>query len=277
MLGGLFKPKWQHANARVRIQALATLGANSPELIQLAQNDPNTGVRLEAIAYLSDMPALVQLGKRTDSIGERARHRVIELAGNDDSQQDDLLLEIFDWLRSSPALLQSIARDKTRSAGLRKLAVTELDDDGLLFKIASEDSSKEIQYLAASQINDPDKLKKLEKTQGRNNKRLRQLLKERMATEQAENQRAEALEVLCAELESLGLSGQWAQDKTRFKVVMQSWKQQGETAAIPPALESAFMMPKRSIPGDWRIMKASWPRWLRCVKCLSSVSMMRIA
>ena len=49
MLGSLFKPKWQHANPKVRIEALAGLGAESVELKQLAQNDSDTGVRLRQL------------------------------------------------------------------------------------------------------------------------------------------------------------------------------------------------------------------------------------
>ncbi|MGB1008909.1 MAG: DUF349 domain-containing protein [Thiolinea sp.] len=239
MLGGLFKPKWQHASAKVRIQALANLGADSTELIQLAENDPDTGVRLEAIARLTDMPALIQLGKRADAIGERAQQRLVTLSG-DNSSHDEALVEVFDWLKSTPALVQSIARDSERGAALRKLAVAEVNDEGLLFKIAGADGSRELQYLAASKINDTAKLKQLEKTQGRNNKKLRQLLKERMAAEQAVQERQQVLESLCAELEVLGHSGHWAQDKTRHRVLHQSWKQQSEQADIPELLVKRF-------------------------------------
>nr|CAA6814170.1 MAG: Unknown protein [uncultured Thiotrichaceae bacterium] len=239
MLGGLFKPKWQHSNARIRIQALANLGSDSAELIQLAQNDANTGVRLEAIAYLTDLPVLIQLGKRTDSIGERARVRLLGLVARDNSQ-DSLLVDVFGWLMTNPALVESIARDPLRSPDLRKLAIGQLDDENLLFKIASEDVSKELQYLSASRIRDQDKLKKLEKTQGRNNKKLRQLLKERMAVFQQRETRVQELESLVADLEKLGFSGSWAQEKTQHKVLSQRWGKQKKEGAIPSALAKRF-------------------------------------
>ena len=135
MLGGLFKPKWQHSNARVRIQALPSLGADSAELKQLALNDPNTGVRLEAIAYLSDMPTLIELGKRTDAIGERSRHRVVSLVSSS-KRHDSQLVDVFDWLATNPTLLQALARDSERDVRLRKLAIEQLDDEALLYHIA---------------------------------------------------------------------------------------------------------------------------------------------
>lgn len=239
MLGSLFKPKWQHANPKVRIEALAGLGADSAELIQLAQNDSDTGVRLEAIARLADIPALIQLGKRGDSIGERAQQRVVTLAG-DHKQHDAALAEVFDWLQATPVLLSGIARDSERGLALRKLALAELDDESLLFKIASEDSSREIQYLAASKISDSTHLKKLEKTQGRNNKKLRQLLKERMTREQQAQEHSDRLAGLCAELESLGQSGNWAQDKTQYRVLSQRWQQENAQADINAALAKRF-------------------------------------
>lgn len=242
MLGGLFKPKWQHSNARIRMQALPSLGSDSPELIHLVQTDPNTGVRLEAIAYLTDLPTLLQLGKRTDSIGERARLRLLGLVTHDNSQ-DAMLVEVFDWLSDSPALLESIARDGQRLPALRKLAIEQVEDENLLFKIASEDVSRELQYLAASRLQDQDKLKQLEKTQGRNNKKLRHLLKERMAGFQQQEALHQALEAMAVDLEALGLSGHWAQEKTQYRVLTQSWqKTVGDAgdAVIPPMLDKRF-------------------------------------
>lgn len=239
MLGSLFKPKWQHSNARIRMQALATLDSGSPELIQLAQNDPNTGVRLEAIGYLTDFPTLIQLGKRQDAVGERARIRLLDLSARENSY-DAELVEVFDWLLTEPGLLETIARDGQRDPALRKLAIAQLDDESLLFRIAGEDVSKELQYLAASRLHDPEKLKKLEKTQGRNNKRLRQLLKERMAAQQAQQEQHEQLEALVTDLEKLGIAGLWAQEKTQHKVLQQRWLKLSETVDIPADLDKRY-------------------------------------
>lgn len=222
MLGNLFKPKWQHTDAKVRIQALDSLAGDSVEIIKLAQTDPHSAVRMEAVVRLTHIPTLVKIGHTPGSIGERARQRIVALAASD-HHHDHLLADVFQWLQQNPALLRSLARDPMRGVKLRHQAINLLDDQELLFNIASNDTSKEIQFLAASHICDLDKLKVLEKTHGKNNKRLRQLLKERMEQEQQRQQEQERIESLCAEAEALGKASTFEQDKTRARILQQSW------------------------------------------------------
>ena len=227
MLGKFFKPKWQSNDASVRLKALSTLASDSVELIRIAQSDPDSDVRMEAITRLSHLPTLVQLGHTPGSIGERSRQRVIGLAATD-HHHDHLLADVFQWLQN-PALLRSIARDSVRGLKLRTHAIDKLDDQELLFNIASNDPSKEIQYLAAKRIADLDKLQALEKIHGKSNKRLRQLLKERQDIEQQKQQQQTAINDLCAEAETLGNNNRWEQDKTRAKVLEQRWQKLAKT------------------------------------------------
>lgn len=222
MLGKFFKPKWQHTDASVRMKSLAILAGDSVELIKIAQSDPDNNVRMEAITRLHHIPTLVQLGHTAGSIGERARQRVIGLAATE-HRHDHLLAEVFAWLQN-PALLRSIARDSLRGAKLRHQAIAKLDDQELLFSIASNDTSKEIQYIAATNIDDLEKLQALEKTHGKQNKRLRQLLKEREDLVQHQHQQQAEIDALCAEAETLGNNQRWAQEKTRAKVLEQRWQ-----------------------------------------------------
>ena len=248
MLGSLFKPKWQHKDARTRLLAIPDLGGSSPELIQMAQSDENTGVRLEAIAYLASVPVLVQLGKGVGPISDRARQRLQALVA-DSKQYDAEVVEVFTWLQGNPGLLHALARDPARLPALRKLALTAVTDEKVLYLIADQEASRDLQYQAASQINSLELLLQLVKAHGKKNKRLPQLLKERMTTEQATQQRVVALEKLCADLEALGRNGQWAQDKTRLLVLQQSWKQQGEAGALPADLEQRFRAAEKEFQG----------------------------
>ncbi|WP_308873447.1 hypothetical protein [Thiothrix subterranea] len=228
MLGKFFKPKWQHADASVRVKSLASLAGDSMELIKIAQSDPDSDVRMEAITRLHHIPTLVQMGHTAGSIGERARQRVIGLAATD-HRHDHLLTEVFAWLQN-PALLRSIARDSMRGVKLRHQAIAKLDDQELLFSIASNDTSKEIQYSAAAQIHDLAQLQALEKLHGKNNKRLRQLLKEREDIVQHQHKQQADIDALCAEAETLGNTQRWAQEKTRVKVLEQRWQKISKTA-----------------------------------------------
>ncbi|MEB4592924.1 DUF349 domain-containing protein [Candidatus Thiothrix sp. Deng01] len=222
MLGNFFKPKWQHADEKVRIQALDSLAGDSIELIRLAQTDPHSAVRMKAIERLTHLPTLVQLGHAPGSIGERAKQRIVGLAATD-RHHDNLLADIFQWLQT-PDLLKSIANDPGRGVKLRHQAISIIDDQELLFTIASNDPSREIQYIAAKHLQDFEKLKTLEKTHAKNNKRLRQLIKERIEDEQQHQQQLAEIEDLCTEAENLGGNGSWEQDKTRLKVLQQGWR-----------------------------------------------------
>jgi hypothetical protein len=222
MLGKFFKPKWQSNDASVRLKALSTLASDSVELIKIAQSDPDSNVRMEAITRLSHLPTLVQLGHTPGSIGERSRQRVIGLAATD-HHHDHILADVFHWLQN-PALLRSVARDTMRGVKLRHQAIAKIDDQELLFNIASADASKEIQYIAAKQIRDLETLQRLEKLHGKNNKRLRQLLKERLDAEQQLQQQQDLINGLCAEAETLGKAATWEQEKTRAKVLEQRWQ-----------------------------------------------------
>jgi hypothetical protein len=236
MLGNLFKPKWQHSDAKVRIQSLTSLAGDSVELIKLAQTDPHSAVRMEATVRLTHLPTLVQLGHVPGSIGERARQRVIVLAAID-HHHDHLLAEIFHWL-NNPALLRSIARDPMRGVKLRHQAIATLKDQELLFTIANQETSKELQYLAASHISDLDRLQILEKNHGKTNKRLRQLLKERMEREQQQQQQQADIARLCMEAQALGKTGTWGQAKTQARILQQSWTHYVTKA--PPEQQQCF-------------------------------------
>ncbi|QTR49451.1 DUF349 domain-containing protein [Candidatus Thiothrix anitrata] len=236
MLGNFFKPKWLHKDAKVRIQAIQGLAGNSVELIRLAQTDPDMGVRSEAITRLSHLPTLIQLGHGATPLADRARQRVIILAATD-HHHDILLADVFSWLQN-PALLTSIARDNERGVKLRRHALEQLNDQNLLFEIASNDVSKEIQYLAATRLHDLDKLKLLDKQLGKTNKRLRQLLKERIDQEQHAQQIQQRIATLCDDAESLGKRSTWAQEKTRALTLQQRWQETAQHAN--PAHQTRF-------------------------------------
>lgn len=240
MLGSLFKPKWQHKDAKVRLQALASLAPDSTELISLAESDPDPSVRSAAIARLTHLPLLIKLAKSSDAaLNTTAQERVALLAASD-TRHDAALAEVFAWFKQHPELVVALAQNAKRDVSLRKLAIAELRDQGVLLAIAEQDASKDIQFQAASQINDLATLQHLDRTHGKTNKRLRQLLKERMEQAQQQQQRQDALEKLCADMEALGKAGQWAQDKTRQRVLAQSWKQQTEAGMIPSRLQQRF-------------------------------------
>ncbi|HPY40810.1 MAG TPA: hypothetical protein PLM98_09840, partial [Thiolinea sp.] len=240
MLGSLFKPKWQHKDAKVRLQAVANLAPDSSELISLAANDPDPSVRGAAIQRLNNLPFLIKLGKSNESAASSQAQERVQALVEKDTRHDTALVEVFAWFKNNPSLVAAFAQNPKRDVNLRKLALAEIRDQALLLSIAEQDASKDIQFQAASQISDLATLQQLERSQGKNNKRLRQLLKERLDQAQQQQQRQATLEKLCADMEALGKAGQWAQDKTRQRVLAQSWKQQAELGMLPSKLKQRF-------------------------------------
>ncbi|WP_020559626.1 DUF349 domain-containing protein [Thiofilum flexile] len=236
MFARFFKPKWQHKDAKVRLQGLTSLAPDSVELIQLAESDPDNSVRFEAIGRLSHMPTLLKLAEGDNDLAERARQRMLVIVTKD-GQYDATLLNHFEWLEQHPALLKSIARDPKRLLELRKRALPTLDDQDLLYSIAYDDESRDIQALAAASLTNLTQLQTLEKRHGKNNKRLRQLVKDKIAEHDSARATRHALEACCVEVEALGTTERWEQDKTQLLVLKQRWKMFND---IPAPLMARF-------------------------------------
>jgi hypothetical protein len=216
----LFKNKWQHQDPKVRQKAISSLDQQGAEIIQLV-NDENEQVRITAIQHTTHCPSLVKQAESSPEVIQKAAiNRLKEL-----SLSPEEMLQAYPYIVSAE-LNQKIAPDHCYPNELRKKAIDQLDDQQTLFTIASTDESKEIQFYAAQQLSEPAQLKKLEK-QARNNKRLRQLLKEKLEEEQQKAFINEKLDMLCKETEALATPketfAQWQQAKTRLIVLEKQW------------------------------------------------------
>ena len=73
MLGKLFKPRWQHRDAEVRAQAVATLDPRQDQetLSKLARDDDSARVRAAAVSALLDLHLLDRLIEADGDAGVR--------------------------------------------------------------------------------------------------------------------------------------------------------------------------------------------------------------
>ena len=236
MLKNLFKPKWQSKNPSTRIKALKHLDKHSSELINLAKNDPDIDVRLAAIKNLQDIKALTYIiSHASGAVANSAQKRINELA-IDHSIDDEALALVYSFIQDK-SIHEKIAADSQKSISVRKQALEQISNQSLLFDLASTDVSKEIQFLAAQKITDLQNLKKLESL-SKNNKRLRQLIKEKLKIEQDKQKQLDVLNNLCNELLTLGDNSRWEQDKTRFLTIQQQWK--NSNCNIPTKLQERY-------------------------------------
>lgn len=221
MLNTLFKPKWQHKNADVRLKALPKLAPDSEALISLALNDLDQQVRRQATQHLNHVNSLLTIIKKEALEANDAKQRLAQLveAGKVSAQQMD---EVHPHVQNDN-LNREIASSTNYSNTLRKIVIATIDDQNLLFQIANDNSAKDIQLIAAQQLTDYQQIKKLEK-HTKNNKRLRQLLKERAAQQAAHKAWQQQLEQMVIEVENLGKQDKWNQDKTHALILQKQWQ-----------------------------------------------------
>jgi len=237
MLQHLFKPKWQSKKAAVRLKALASLSGESDALILLAKTDIDSEVRMCAVQKLQHIPTLASIAIKTDGVIPRAakkRLSVLAIKKN----IDEYALEQAYALIEDVQVHRYVISDLQKTLTVRKYALNYIEDQSLLFELANSDPSKEIQFLAATKITDYSQLKRLEKLT-KNNKRLRQLLKEKSNAYQIQKDQLNLLEKLCKELEDLGNNATWKQDKTHFLTIQQQWKNM--QGAIPENMQQRYI------------------------------------
>jgi hypothetical protein len=133
------RPKLQHPDPRVRLQALEGLD-NQQRLIELARHDDSPRVRLAAVARLEDDALLAEVAR--DAVALDVRLAAVERIGD-----QRLLAEIIKSRRNyelmvacfaritDRALLQDIAQDPAYNPAARRMAVEQFADESYLADI----------------------------------------------------------------------------------------------------------------------------------------------
>lgn len=131
MFAKLFKPRWQHSKAAVRVKAISRLSPENTEhlevLSQLARQDQSTEVRLAAVARLT----------------------IPELLSEIQEQDADPAIR-----RSAAQRICKIILDDSYPGQARSNCVSRLNDDNMLAHIALNSADSQIQLLAVENIND---------------------------------------------------------------------------------------------------------------------------
>jgi len=72
ILKHFLKPKWQHSNPVVRLQAIESLGGSDQDvLVEIARSDPDPAVRRSACKRIERLPALGDLAAGDADAGVR--------------------------------------------------------------------------------------------------------------------------------------------------------------------------------------------------------------
>ncbi len=220
----LFSPKWEHKKADVRIKGIIELSSTSSELIQLAQSDPEQTVRIAAIERLQHIPSLAELATVAPSpflnIAKTSLSQLMAQEGGDDKALDAVL----HLIPQNQTLFLDIVSNPNRGLSLRKKVLSIINNQSVLQSIAQSNPTKEIQTLAASQINDITILKQL-LSSADNNKSLRQLLKSAINEHESNTKNESNWLQLCGAIESLNSADKWQQEKRTYQLLQQEAQQ----------------------------------------------------
>jgi len=230
ILKHFLKPKWQHSNPVVRLQAIESLGGSDQDvLVEIARSDPDPAVRRSACKRIERLPALGDLAAGDADAGVRelaaARFRTL-LSGHGPGhppleERMRLLQQIQD-----PRVLEQVATHG-QEPQLRHAAIERITAPEILAECAMKDSSSGNRVLAVARLSSRRSLEQVArelKSRDKNAYRLaRNKLKEIAEREAApERIRARYLE-LCERAEKLGQFKNWVQDKGLLDYLDQQW------------------------------------------------------
>ncbi|NVK37023.1 MAG: DUF349 domain-containing protein [Gammaproteobacteria bacterium] len=157
-LKNFFAPKWQHQDAKVRLQAVEQLN-DQTILARIALNDSDESVRLKAIKSLQQTEPLAQLfANKSTQIKQAAvaQYLTLLLKSNDIKSQCQAIQDIQD-----PQQLITIAT-YADSAELSQAAIEQIKSEDALFDFIFQSASAKSRLLAAQYITQKDKLKEIE-------------------------------------------------------------------------------------------------------------------
>jgi len=209
----LFKPKWQHKDAEMRLAAVAT--EQDPDfinsLVEIAGNDSDSRVRCAAIKRLHQLANILPLyAKETDATAcALLENRIRQLAASSDESRPPLELRMQVATQTSDRNLIEHLASHAPEAELRRAALAKVERQGLLGDCCIADSDSGNRHFAASRITQHTTLKRVIDALRKRDKTLYAQLQTRLHEELLEKAdpgavQSEAL-LICTALEHLAI------------------------------------------------------------------------
>lgn len=204
MIKNLLNPKWQHADAAIRRQAVEEGRLDAEILFELAKSDPDTGVRSLAVARMQDPQQLIALAdSRPDAVndGIPARLHDLILAADPDSVPDTQTLQRCCELCSDEPLRLSLLLNAPYVA-LRQMATEGVHQDAALEQCVLNDKAVEVRRAAVSKIENEDTLRRIAKQLRGSDKTTARLADEKRDRLKQHRQEVEQQQLLLSELQA---------------------------------------------------------------------------
>ena len=216
MFNNLFKPKWQHKNPNIRIQALTKLSSYDAPVIYLSLSDEDSAVRQASIAYLTHVATLIKISQLKTTEAALGLARLKEILPQIDTKSDELnqVLALID----DESINTQMIVDAKYPIALR------------------------LQLL--DKIQNPDLLRQIKK-QSKQCKSLQKAVKNRLQAQAASIQKAQDLNLACEKMEQLKDLSNKAQLKDRFVLLKQTNQAQFDDA--DPTIQNRYQQAVQQI------------------------------
>lgn len=229
LFDSMFKPKWRHKDAKVRKAAINTMDDLSV-LVEVINTDPDSEVRALALSRINNGETLDQL---IDSLAHTTQKNLLQQAQAQRLQQ---LLPDRNALSSvdDDSLLIRIAA-LTEDDAIRDAAIDQLSTIDARMEIASHHPLAKVRLSAAQGIREPQALQQLmQQTQGKDKALYRyckEQLKAHKAAQQAEVERQTRIQNLVNNAKRLSTSAETNDYRARYQLLEQQWQSVCEHAS----------------------------------------------
>ena len=247
------KPKWQHANPQIRKQALETLDASDPVVIQLAREDRDSSVRQAALERITDLELLQQIacedpGQEIRGLADERFRRL--MAGKEpDGPSLEARLTLF---AQTPALgLADFIALHAQEPALRLASLKYLQEP-LLAELVIKDPVAEVRAAALERIQDTALLEQIYKQSRNRDKRLNRKVRERLNALQAEAKKIALAQQLCAQMETLAEKHE--PDRGRFLTLDKAWEEQ---ASADDSLQARYQQAREQVLAHFTRIQAA--------------------
>lgn len=227
-----FKPKWEHKNAPVRAQAVAT--SQDPRLIALLPvmtiEDADPSVRLHAMRRVSDLEVLFKAAfdDSDESVRNATAKRLVSLLCDKNQTDPEKSVDIV--RRIEDLGIQETVVQRAALARLRAAALPHIQRQGLLGDIAINDPDSDIRTAALVRIEQLSTIERVAKAARKKDKKLfrraTELLNERRL-EEGDADVSESLgEDICDAMRSLALDSNisLADKRKQLNSLKQRWE-----------------------------------------------------
>ena len=227
----LFKPKWQHKNADVRLESVTT--EQHPEifndLLEIAGNDEDSRVRCAAIKRLHQLENILKLhaSEKDTDVKALLEERIRQLAASSNESRPPLefRLQVVETTTDRD-LIEHLAIHAPEKE-LRHAALAKVTRQGVLGDCCIEDSDAGNRRFAASRITQHTTLKRVIDVLRKRDKQLYADLQIRLHKELLEQSDPDAIHTeavrICSALEKLALNPE-AAGKQETKALFAAWQ-----------------------------------------------------